>query len=108
MLRITEHRRGTESDVLTLLLEGRLVRPWVHEFEMCWRELATKTYRRIVVDLAGVTFIDAEGKALLASLWQQGAELRASGCLTTCVVEEITGVGRIDSASRKSGGTTRS
>jgi len=50
-----------------------------------------------MIDLTGVTFIDADGKALLTKLWQQGAELRALGCLTRCVVEEITGAGRIDS-----------
>jgi hypothetical protein len=53
-----------------------------------------------MIDLAGVTFIDGEGKALLARLWRQGAKLQASGCLTRCVVEEITGVGRLDSPSR--------
>jgi anti-anti-sigma regulatory factor len=49
----------------------------------------------IVIDLAGVTFIDADGKTLLTMLWRQGATLRASGCLTRCMVEEITGACRI-------------
>ena len=46
-----------------------------------------------VIDLAGVTFIDADGNALLIRLWRQGEELRAAGYLTRCVVEEITGLG---------------
>jgi hypothetical protein len=48
--------------------------------------------------LTGVTFLDADGKALLTKLWQQGAELFAAGCLTRCVVEEIMGSGRVGSS----------
>lgn len=91
-MKITEHR-SPESDVLTLLLEGRLTGPWVQEFDMYWRALLPTVDRRIVIDLAGVTFIDIDGKILLATVWRQGATLRASGCLTRCVVDEITGAG---------------
>jgi hypothetical protein len=42
------------------------------------------------VDLTGVTFIDAAGKACLAALHRQGAELVAADCLTNAVVAEIT------------------
>jgi len=42
------------------------------------------------VDLSAVTYIDAEGKELLNMIYQAGAELVASGCLTSCVVREIT------------------
>jgi hypothetical protein len=41
------------------------------------------------VDLTGVTFIDAAGKACLADLHRQGAELVAADCLTKAVVDEI-------------------
>jgi hypothetical protein len=36
-------------------------------------------------------------------MWQQGAELRAVGCLTRCIVEEITKAGHAGSShsSRK-------
>jgi hypothetical protein len=53
--------------------------------------------------LTGVTFIDANGKALLTKLWQQGAQLQAVGCLTRCIVEEITKGGHAGSSrsSRK-------
>jgi hypothetical protein len=52
-----------------------------------------------VVDLTGVTFVDAKGKALLTRMWQQGADLRAAGCLTRCIVDEITKAGLADSSS---------
>ncbi len=88
MLKITE-QRGTEVDALTLVLEGRLAGPWVKELQACWHALSANEHNRVVINLADVTYIDADGKTLLASLWRQGAELLASGCLTRCVVDEI-------------------
>lgn len=94
LLKITR-QCGTESNELTLLLEGRLAGQWVEELKAYCRELSTNQQQCTVVDLTGVTFIDADGKTLLTTLWQQGATLRASGCLTRCVVEEITGTNNI-------------
>lgn len=88
MLKITE-QRGLEPDSLSLRLEGRLAGPWVEELSASCRRISIRQQRCTMVDLTGVTFIDADGKALLTHLWRQGAELRASGCLTRCVVEEI-------------------
>jgi anti-anti-sigma regulatory factor len=95
LLKITE-QRGTEPDSLSLLLEGRLAGPWVEELSAYCCKMSEERQHCTVIDLTGVTFIDASGKALLASLWKQGAELRASGCLTKCIVEEITGARRTD------------
>ncbi|HWF60456.1 MAG TPA: hypothetical protein VN666_09120 [Nitrospira sp.] len=88
MLKITE-QRGTEVDALTLVLEGRLAGPWVEELQASWYALSANEHHHVVINLADVTYIDAHGKTLLARLWRQGAELRASGCLTKCIVEEI-------------------
>ena len=41
-------------------------------------------------DLAGVTCIDAAGKAYLAAMHRQGAEFVAADCLTKAIVAEIT------------------
>jgi anti-anti-sigma regulatory factor len=81
------------------MLEGRLGGPWVEELNSYWRQMAANSQGGAVVDLTSVTFIDANGKALLTRLWQQGAELRAVGCLIRCVVEEITGSSRLASSS---------
>jgi ABC-type transporter Mla MlaB component len=97
MLKITQHRNAA-SESVSFMLEGRLAGPWVEELNTCWCQLGENFQGRSVVDLTGVTFVDADGKALLTKLWQQGAELRAAGSLTRCVVEEITGSGRVDSA----------
>ncbi|MBH0200730.1 MAG: hypothetical protein HP496_00105 [Nitrospira sp.] len=85
---------------MLLRLEGRLMGPWVQELSGYWRKVSAQQPQRVMIDLTGVTFIDAEGKMLLARLWQQGASLTASGCLTKCVVEEITGMDRSDPAKK--------
>ena len=90
MLKITRQRRA-EVDSLALVLEGRLAGPWVEELRASWGALSVNERNRVVIDLADVTYIDAHGKVLLADLWRNGAELRAAGCLTRCVVEEIRG-----------------
>jgi hypothetical protein len=54
----------------------------------------------MMIDLTGVTFIDDGGKELLARLWRQGADLRAAGCLTRCIVEEITGASTTNRSNR--------
>ena len=44
----------------------------------------------IIIDITEVTFIDADGKALLMQLWREGAEFLAAGCLNRSIIEEIT------------------
>jgi hypothetical protein len=88
MLRITVH---DESDSLTLHFEGGLVGPWVQEAEHCWnRTLASQPRPDIRLDLTGVTFIDAAGKAFLAEAHTHGSRLIASGCMMRAVVAELT------------------
>jgi len=90
MLKITEHTvEGTEST--SLLLEGRLAGPWVEEVDSYWRRLDENQRRRTVINLSGVTFVDAEGKVLLTRMWKTGARFVAVGCLMRCLVDEITG-----------------
>lgn len=87
MLKITTEP-GTEGT--TLKLEGKIAGPWVEELERAWTASALACDRaRITVDLSAVTFIDAEGKKLLARIHQQEGWLQAAGCMTRCVVEEI-------------------
>jgi len=92
MLKITQ-QRGPASESVSLILEGRLGGLWVDELETCWRQLAMNSSGGSMVDVTGVTFVDAKGKALLIRIWEGGAEFRAAGCLTRCLVEEITKAG---------------
>jgi anti-anti-sigma regulatory factor len=93
MLKITE-QHSAEQESLSPLLEGRLTGPWVDELRRLSREISKARRQCTMIDLAGVTFIDADGKLLLAQLSRQGVELRAAGCMTGCVVKEITRGGR--------------
>ncbi len=90
MLKITIHPEGGAT---RLGLEGRLAGPWVDELDRCWSGVAGTQQSPVLVDLSGVTFIDPEGKALLAKMWQQGAKFHAVGCLTRCIVDEIAKAG---------------
>src|SRR5437762_12771182 len=88
MLRITVHDNPKS---LTFQLEGRLAGAWVREVEECrQRTLAGCRRPAVRFDLAGVTFIDAAGKAYLAAMHRQGAEFVAADCLTKAIVAEIT------------------
>ena len=88
MLRITIHN---DPGFLTFQLEGKLAGPWVRELEdCCQKALAGQRRPAVRVDLTGITFTDAAGKAFLAAMHRQGAEFVAADCLTKAVVAEIT------------------
>ena len=88
MLRITVH---DNPGSLTFQLEGRLAGPWVRELEECWQStLASQRKPVLRIDLTGVTFIDAAGRAYLAVMHRHGAEFVAADWLTKAVVAEIS------------------
>lgn len=88
MLRITVH---DNPRALTFQLEGSLIGPWLRELEECWQSTLARHCKPILrVDLTGVIFINAAGKACLTAMHRQGAEFIAADCLTKAVVAEIT------------------
>ena len=87
MLRITTQDGGR---LFTLQLEGRLAGPWVAVLRDCWeRQLARPGGRGIRVDLRGVTFVDAAGKALLKELCRQNVQFDACDCEMKATVAEL-------------------
>jgi len=87
MLRITTNK--TSHDVV-LRLEGRLEGPWVTVLAQSFRSaLSRRSARRLCIDLNGVTFVDAAGKAQLAEAYAQGAELFGDDIETKAIVAEI-------------------
>jgi hypothetical protein len=87
MLRITIDKN---SSATTLRVEGRLIGPWVDELERAWRSIASgPTDGPVSVDLTDVTFVGEEGKRLLESMYGEGAKLKACGCVTRRLVDEI-------------------
>ena len=78
------------APITSFVLEGKLVGPWVQELEKCWEEaLAADSSRAVLVNLAAVTFIDSEGRALLARMRRQDARLLSTGVLINAIVAEI-------------------
>jgi anti-anti-sigma regulatory factor len=87
MLRITVCKSPGK---VSFQLEGSLSGPWVKELEKCWQQaLASQSEPTVSIDLAGVTFIDDEGKRYLAAMNSRGTQLVGGDCVTKAIVEEI-------------------
>lgn len=87
MLRISIKQDGCD---LSLVLEGRLVGPWVDELQkVCHERGAPSRETPLIVDLCGVTAMDTHGQALLDRLLQQGAVLRCSDVMNQYLVEQM-------------------
>jgi len=87
MLRISIHNH---APVMSFVLEGKLVGPWVKELEKCWeRALAADPAKTMQVNLAAVTFIDSDGRELLARMRGQGVRLLSNGVLIDAFVAKI-------------------
>src|ERR1700676_5524817 len=88
MLRITiEQKPGKVS----LTVEGKLAGPWVAALEQSGKDLRNSSLgESLSINLCGVSFIDAAGKALLAEIHKQGGKLVAEGCLNQAIVREIS------------------
>jgi len=87
MLRITTRHDGS---TVVLRLEGRLRGPWVAELRECWRRAREAPgHARLRLELVDVPVVDAAGKALLGRIHRAGVELRAHGCLTKAICDEI-------------------
>src|SRR5690242_16463024 len=87
MLRINVNDGSGQT---SLIVEGKLMAPWVKEFEACWRELVNRMPRKAIqINLAAVSFIDDEGKALLTEMCRQGVQIIPCGLLIKAIVNEI-------------------
>src|ERR1700686_893296 len=87
MLRITIEQKPGK---ISLTVEGKLAGPWVSALEQSWKDLrSSSSGESLSINLCGVSFIDAAGKALLAEIHRQGGKLVAEGCLNQAIVREI-------------------
>ncbi len=74
-------------------LEGKLSGPWVEELERSWTEHSPQASENVIMDLSDVTYIDPEGKRLLARMVDKGVCFEGTNLMTKYVIDEITRVG---------------
>jgi Ferredoxin thioredoxin reductase catalytic beta chain len=73
-----------------IVLEGKLIPPWVTELKKTWKALAADLARReFVVDVGDVTFISREGENALLELMRHGAKFQCRGVFTRHIVEQL-------------------
>ena len=88
MLRITLQE---EDDKLTLKLEGRIVGPWTAELDRTWNSLSPSLNdKKVSIDLCGVSYIDRDGRGILADMYRQThAHFEANTPLTRYFADEV-------------------
>lgn len=73
-----------------LMLEGKLVEPWLGELRRVWSRAGEDLQgRKLIVDLTNVTVISHEGEATLFELMQQGAQFSCGGVLIKHVLKQL-------------------
>jgi hypothetical protein len=97
MLRISQTAAENEGGPTHLRLEGQVTGPWVDEL----RRVSTETLgnnghspERLVIDVAGVSFLDADGIALFHEL--AARRVLFTNC-SSFVAEQLRGVADVDS-----------
>jgi len=87
MLKISVIDRRTER---RLVLEGKLIAPWVAELRTVWQDANGQVgVPALVVDLRNVTVISQEGENALSELMGDGAKFRCSGVLIRNLIHEL-------------------
>jgi hypothetical protein len=73
-----------------LILEGRLIAPWVAELQTAWkRAQAELAGRELVIDIDGLTVISPQAESTLLQIMSEGARFRCSGVLTRHVIRQL-------------------
>lgn len=74
-----------------LVVEGKLVEPWIAELGRTWSDAGEGLQgRRLVIDLANVTVISQEGENAITDLMNQGARFSCDGILTRHVLRRLS------------------
>jgi len=87
MLKITVHDCSTQPKIY---LDGKLAGDWVSELDAVWKDLSKgRPAQHVTLNLAGVTFVDTEGKKLLCSMLRRGAKLQEPQSLVKYILHEF-------------------
>jgi hypothetical protein len=73
-----------------LILEGRLIAPWVEELRTTWRTAKEEfDGRELVIDMENVIVVSQEAENTLLQMMNEGARFRSSGVLTKHVLQQL-------------------
>ncbi len=73
-----------------LIVEGKLVGPWVAELRNACEKAHTNLFqRKLVIDMRHVTAISQEGENVLFELMQKGVKFRCCGVFTKHVLKQV-------------------
>ena len=73
-----------------LIIEGKLISPWVGELRKSWKTAAEDLNgRKLVVDLTNTTVISTEGQETLVGLMKEGARFSGCGVLTKHILKAM-------------------
>lgn len=87
MLKISIINKRSER---RLVVEGKLVQPWVGELRRTWRSAGEDLQgRKLVIDLSNATVISRDGEDELLGLMREGAKVSCCGVLTRYVVKQL-------------------
>ena len=87
MLRITTIETAGQRK---LVLEGKLVEPWVTELKKAWQEgNQSLNGHQLVIDLCNVTIISAQAEMILLEMKREGAQFVCGGILNKHLVRQI-------------------
>lgn len=88
MLRISTIDTRSER---RLVVEGKLIEPWVAELKLSWGTANQNLEgRKLVVDLSNATVISREGEVALEELMHEGARFSCCGVLNKYLVKRMT------------------
>jgi anti-anti-sigma regulatory factor len=85
VLRIT---RSESEDAVSFILEGKLRTAWLPELNSALA--TTSAGKRVILDLADLSFVDPSGARLLAALERSGVALRAPSALVAALIDAAT------------------
>ncbi len=87
MLKISTIETQTER---RLVVEGKLVEPWLAELKRTWDSAGEELQgRKLVIDLHSATVISREGENALYELMREGAKFSCGGVLTRHLLKRL-------------------
>ncbi len=73
-----------------LVLEGRLIAPWVAELRPAWERAKTELDgRELLIDMGDVMLVSQEAENMLLQMMKEGARFRCRGVLTKHVLQQL-------------------